>query len=320
MSQQRKGSSGGAYGKGARPKQRNGCSASANSRDQADGDTSAGLPWMCAVCNDAVNEGEHAIECHRCKHWSHKQCTDLNEAEFRVLQRGCENLLWHCNQCVKEGASTNTRATSTDVKLDMIVKMFEEMVKRLERLEIAHTGKSLDDKINEAVRKEVKEIMEENDEQERRKPFLIIANIPESNRRVEDDRKAEDRDRVREVLRRTELDDGELNEITIEARLGKEAREGRMRMIKIKINNPQTKAKILRNGRNVNHKDCPVANRIYINKDLTQKQRQQGKILRDELREKRETCRDKRWGIRNEKVVELATDGPARDNGGEVKN
>ena len=35
---------------------------------------------------------------------------------------------------------------------------------------------------------------------------------------------------------------------------------------------------------------------------------------------KRETCKDKRWGIRNEKVVELATDGPARDNGGEVRN
>ena len=117
---------------------------------------------MCAVCNDAINDGEQAIECHRCKHWSHKQCTDLNEAEFRVLQRGCENLLWQCSRCVKEGAPINR----TEAQLDMIVTLFQDMLKRLEKLEGAYTGKSLDLRIEEAVDKKMTQIVEETGEKE----------------------------------------------------------------------------------------------------------------------------------------------------------
>ena len=135
----------------------------------------------------------------------------------------------------------------------------------------------------------MKEAIEEREEQERRGPYLIIANIPESNNRTEEDRKVEDKNRVRAILERTELDEGELNEVTVEARLGREIREGRNWMIQIKTTNPQTKTKILKNNR-----DCPAADRVYINRDLTQKQRQRGKVLRDELREKRETNREQK--------------------------
>ena len=109
MQLQRKGSSSGACGntgKGARPKQKN--NANVNAQSQAQG---RGVPWNCSVCENAVDEDEQAIECHVCKLWSHKLCTNLSDAEYRVLERGGESLLWQCNNCIREGAASNAQAS-----------------------------------------------------------------------------------------------------------------------------------------------------------------------------------------------------------------
>ena len=50
----------GACRKGTRLNHRNGSSASSSANvqlDQADGSSLEGLPWMCAVYNDSVNDG-----------------------------------------------------------------------------------------------------------------------------------------------------------------------------------------------------------------------------------------------------------------------
>ena len=122
----------------------------------------------------------------------------------------------------------------------------------------------------------MKEAIEEREEQERRGPYLIIANIPESNKRTED-RKVEDKNRVRAILERTELNEVELNEVTVEARFGREIREGRNRMITIKTTNPQTKTKILKNSRLTNNRDCPAADRVYINREAKSSSMSPGK-------------------------------------------
>ena len=76
-------------------------------------------------------------------------------------------------------------------------------------------------KLEEIVKKGVKEAIEEREEQERRGPYLIIANIPESNKRTEEERKV-DKNQVTAILERTALKEGKLNEVTVEARLGRE--------------------------------------------------------------------------------------------------
>ena len=304
MSQsQRKGSSSasGASGKGARPKQKN-----ANATVQIHGAGSAhgrAMPWNCTVCDNVIAEDDDSIECHACKLWYHKLCTDLSEVEYQVLEKGGESLLWICCSCVREGAAANAQACRTDVKLDMLVKLLEDMVQRLDKLERAHTGKSLDAKIEEAVKKELREVMDERDEQARRAPNLIIMNVGESKKKKDEDKKNEDGDKVMDILRKSELTENELTGVKVVARLGREIREGRARPIKIHILNPETRAKVLKNARLINPADCENRKKIYINKDLTQNQREQGKALRDELREKREKENHKKWVIRNDKII-----------------
>ena len=127
------------------------------------------------------------------------------------------------------------------------------------------------------MKKELKEVMEERDEHERRAPNLVLGNaperrapnlvlgnIPESNREHVDDRKKEDENLLRETLKKTEFSVEELNEATINARLGRVTTNDSIRSIKIKINSPLTKAKFLMNGRLINSRDCPAADIIII--------------------------------------------------------
>ena len=227
-----------------------------------------------------------------------------------MLDGSGENIQLFCDEC----SSSRGELKGLEKRIEELLTLTTDLRDRLERAERGDSP-ALQAKIEEIVKKEMKEAIEEREEQERIGPYLIIANIPESNKRTEEDRKVEDTNRVRAILERTELNEEELNEVTVEARLGREIREGRNRMIKIKTTNPQTKTKILKNSRLAKHRDCPASDRVYINRDLTQKQRQRGKVLRDELREKRETNREQKWIIKNDKVVELLLDGPARDNG-----
>ena len=66
------------------------------------------------------------------------------------------------------------------MKLDKLVQLFQDMIVRLEKLEGAHTGKSLDEKMEDAVDRKVTEVLEESKEKEQRKLNIIVANLPES--------------------------------------------------------------------------------------------------------------------------------------------
>ena len=152
----RKGSNSGACGRGARAKTKN--DTVAQPQGQGYGRTT---PWSCSECDNAIDENDQSIECHMCKLWNHKRCTELSEAEYRVLEREGESLLWQRNACIRDRAAGNAQASRTDVKLDMLVKLFQDIVQRLEKLEGAYTGKYLEEKIEEAVDKKVTEVLEE---------------------------------------------------------------------------------------------------------------------------------------------------------------
>ena len=98
---------------------------------------------------------------------------------------------------------------------------------------------------------------------------------------------------------------GEVNNVF---RLGREPRPtDRPRPIRVSVQKSVTKDKVLRNAREVNKNKAEGETLIYINRDLTKKEREFEKTLRDELREKRKG--EGRWVIRNKKVVEKTDEG-----------
>ena len=130
------------------------------------------------------------------KLWCHKDFTELSDAEYGVLARGGQSMFWQCNKCIREGAANRDAASRMEVKLDRMMKLFRDMIQRLEKLEGVQTGKSIDDKIEEAVGKKVTELLDEKNEKEK-ELNLIVVNLPECNKPTHEERKREDRDRVR---------------------------------------------------------------------------------------------------------------------------
>ena len=278
----------------------------------------AKVPWSCSACGNAIVEDEATIECYACKSWCHKLCTTLSDNEYGVLARGGDSVLWQCPTCIERGANedTNAHATRTEAKLDVLLNLFQEMVTRMdflgERLIKAELGENpqIRKRIQDVVKEEVKVALEEREEIEKRALNLLVVNIPESRKDTVEERKEQDARRVMEVIQMTGVSREELGEVENVFRLGREpGNNGRTRPLRFSIKRAETKTKILKNAREVNRNTQAGDTPIYINRDLTIKERETEKALRDELKEKRKG--NGRWVIRNKKVVEVLEEGAA---------
>ena len=89
------------------------------------------------------------------------------------------------------GAAGNSDATRTEAKLDVLTKLLQDTVERLEKLEKANGEKSIDEKIEAAVKRKMTHVLEEAKEKEKRKHNIIVVNLP-SLERTSEERKRED--------------------------------------------------------------------------------------------------------------------------------
>ena len=54
--------------------------------------------YPCTKCDKQVKEQQNAIECTKCKKWTHLNCTRLTENEFRKHNEN-KKATWHCTKC-----------------------------------------------------------------------------------------------------------------------------------------------------------------------------------------------------------------------------
>ena len=156
-----------------------------------------------------------------------------------------------------------------------------------ERMEILEKMQNYDTKIEETIENKVKEYMQEAEEKNKRKLNIVIVSLPESGKESADDRKNDDRDRVRELVRKIpEVDAGEVDN---QVRLGafKIGQNVRPRLLRMEVKTEATKQKIMKGIYSLNA-NKPQAQRIYINHDNTPKERDQIKHLREELKIRKE--------------------------------
>ena len=162
-----------------------------------------------------------------------------------MLARGGDSLLWQCHKCIADGAAGNN--TRTEAKIDVLTKLLQDMVERLERIERANGEKSIDDKIEAVVERKMKYMIEETNEKEKRKRNIIVVNLPESNERTVEERKRDDIERVRQLV--DKIADVPGDEIGEPTRLGQMqiGQNSRPRIIRVVIKTVDGKEKIMRN-------------------------------------------------------------------------
>ena len=162
-------------------------------------------------------------------------------------------------------------------------------------------GKTLEDKIEEVVKVSVTEMMEESMEKEARKLNIIIANLPESEARTIEEKKRDDRDRVKTIVSKIcEVQGGDLHNPT---RMGPTmvGRNVRPRLLRMTAKNEHVKEEIMRNVYSLNA-GVPFDQRVYINNDSTPQERMKYRALKEEFNQRMEAG-ERDIVIRNLKIV-----------------
>ena len=235
------------------------------------------VPWLCLSCENAIEDGqgEVTIQCFLCKEFCHKQCCGHTVAQFNAC-RSTNFLQWTCDGCSDKEVFVKSQI---EAKLDGIFQLLKVMTERLEYLE----KNDKVTKIEETIENKVQEYMQDKEERDKRKLNIIVVNIPESEKESAEERKKDDRDKVRECL--SKIPDVNVEEIDNPVRLGafRIGNNVRPRLLRMEVKTEATKKKVMKGIYNLNA-NKRQDQRIFINNDSTPKEREKIKQLRDEVK------------------------------------
>lgn len=146
----------------------------------------------------------------------------------------------------------------------------------------------------------------ENEEKERRKLNLIIYNMPESTADSAIDRRDADEGEMCELLQEIGFDN---MQITHSSRLGKKD-ENRPRLLRVGLTDYMLKQAILRRSRMLRQTDR--WERVFIAPDLTFKERDERKVLLDEMKTRKEAGEENLTIYKNRIIKKVADTQPFR--------
>ena len=179
----------------------------------------------------------------------------------------------------------------------MMVKKMSEQMTSMER--------TIEDKINEKIKisekytmEKINEDVEEKLEAFRRRKNIILYGMPEEKNKDDRNRCEIDEANIKNLLK--ELKTNVKNyEIT---RIGKQIIDGRPRPIRVELNRESDKYEILKGAFNLKTTRNETFKRVIITTDMSFKQREAEKLLREELKERRQSG-EKNLKIRRGKIV-----------------
>lgn len=244
----------------------------------------------CIKCGGVIHDGVKALQCDFCGEWVCLLCTALPQQVYdAVVDNVIPNFIWSCDTCVSAVPTIkNLSRMLQDVKSEQgeSRKQMNELHTRVDSIE-----KSLDDKIQTAI--------DDYRDRETRKCNIILHNVPESDCEQPKERKEEDESIVVTMLN----DSLNLAEVKLESviRLGKKS-EGRNRLTKVTLDSVKSKREILNAAKNL--KGIEEWSNIFITPDMTPKEREKNKELREELKRRRENG-EEGIAIRRGKIVPI---------------
>ena len=145
----------------------------------------------------------------------------------------------------------------------------------------------------------------------------MVTNVPESKKETAIERKNDDIEKVRELVEKIVPEAEEVGKLLENpVRLGpfRVGTNVRPRLLRITVKSEQTKSSIMKNAYKLNKGEIDKNEKVYFNHDLTAKEREAEKLLRDELRERREKG-EQDLVIRNGKIVKRMVRQSTDDSG-----
>jgi PHD-finger len=244
---------------------------------------------VCGDCNKVVHDREKGLLCEVCNEWYHTKCQNVSAETYSFLQKE-DGIHWYCKGCDKgvskllqsmsvlqkrqdifESELTNIKGDITDIQTSI-----QALDTKMECMIDTKVCDTIEEKVEEKVDLKVKFMsakVEEDMEIERRKYNVIFHGVVE-------DVNMSDADIIKHVVSNgLKLDHTRhIEEIT---RIGKTV-NGKVRPIRVVLRAWESKKELLQRAKDL--KDDDRFKKIYITPDLTRKQQEADKNLRDNLK------------------------------------
>lgn len=272
-------------------------------------------------CKLEVKEGEKAMLCDGCLEWIHIGCAEITAKDYQLYQclDKCRGINWVCKKCLQIGKKGRMRKPSNNdsQEVETLRAKIIDIEKKCENLErvarerdqqnksLAQKNKQVCEKdlviealtqeikqlrenqikmddIDKMLEKKVEEQLEEKWERDRRKSFIIVHGLKENQQPSSQDRAAEDHRSIEEVLN-TEFQIKDAVVANDILRLGRAREDGKPRLLRIRINSYKARKELLEKAKTIRHSQNLNNRRMYFTPDLTPKEREKQKKLKEEL-------------------------------------
>ena len=261
-----------------------------------DGDDDSDGPCSCSKCDGIIDSNTRAMCCEFCGKWTRCYCTGLPEKVYdMILDNEIPNFIWSCDPCVNTIPTIkNLGKVLHEVRTEQ--KVCKEDITQL-NTKVDKIENSIDDKIREAI--------DDYQDRENRKCNVIMHNVRESKKEEPKERAHDDSRLIMAMF------DEELNlpftEVKAVVRLGKKI-PGKHRLTKVTLDSVKAKRDVLANAKKLH--DSESWKRVFITPDLSPKERQKNKDLREELQRRMEEG-EENLVTRRGQIVKIGTSSTA---------
>lgn len=295
-------------------------------------DIPEGTDLNCGDCNKSVRANQNALFCDLCEHWFHIGCQHVPLSEYKLYKHDDHKAPWFCKPCHnrfkqlrkenREIKVENDKLRDENTELKKTNTELLEQIKRLEELQsqfkdTVNKVDNLKTQIKQEIIQEVFEDLDERREKEEKKSNLIIYNVEEKTYNSRQERIDRELQFCEEVFQSIGVD--ATNRSIVEVRrIGKYNPQNtspestttttthtttntRPRPLLVKMTDMRIKWDIIKNGRKLREVSNESISKVRIVPDLTKKEREVDKKLREELKAKKDAG-ETDWMIKKGKL------------------
>ncbi len=286
------------------------------SKENMDSDADEEEPSPCGRCRKMVIRGDEALLCDICERWFHIKCERVNKGQYTQLSKKTKsNFHWFCDGCdiIQTGVikqmtllkaensefkrrlddMENTKVDKEDLQKEMEkkadkydLKKLEERVTTIEGKQEAPGNQDTSNPVpsTSSGQQNADDVIKEIKEQEERKRNVMFFNLPESKAQDMNDRTKHDKEEVKEISKICQATIKKDDMIKAK-RLGSKLQGDKPRPLLIELNSDEKKKALFMNLSKL--KNAPAKYKsVSVQNDLTPKQRETEKLLREEAKKK----------------------------------
>ncbi len=267
----------------------------------------------CGRCRKPLQPTDQALECETCHQVFHTQCENVNKTQYNCIAASSKGkgkaksrVHWYCNTCdlvtndwMRSMSTLHANQQQLEGKVKKLEEKMETKADQNEVEKIDQRVTNLEGKINtiqqnpenpqpstSGVQNNAEDVIKEIKEQEERKRNIIFFNVPESKSSDLNERTKHDKEEIKELSKICQATIKK-DEMIKAKRLGKRPDSDKPRPLLIELINDEKKKALFKNLSKL-QKAPEKYKAISVQNDLTQKQREQEKHLREQAKKKEE--------------------------------